>query len=83
MGLQIVVHYRNAPVTYNVTQQESDVFHLKLNDGQNSHEEYVPEKVIIRKKGKIWVSDLEDYHELVDALTTEINRFCQDEDRIL
>ena len=30
---------------------------------------------LIRKKGKIWISDLENYNELIAKLTTEISNF--------
>ena len=70
-----MVHYRNRPVTYAITAQESDVYQLHLNGGQGeANEDYVPQKVVIRKKGKIWVSDAENYMELIDALKTEIEQ---------
>jgi hypothetical protein len=79
MAFQILIQYHNAPVTYNVTIQEEDVYHFRLNEGQaKSGEAYIPEKLVIRKKGKIWVSDLEDYGELVTSLTKEIKNFSND-----
>ena len=76
MGLLISISYKNLPVTYNVTVHEDEVYHLRLAQRQESgNENYIPEKVVIRKKGKIWISDLENYQELVGKLTTEISNF--------
>jgi len=76
MGLLISISYNNQPVTYNVTLHEEEVYHLRLAQTQESgNENYLPEKMIIRKKGKIWISDLENYNELVGKLTTEISNF--------
>jgi hypothetical protein len=74
MALQILIQYRNYPVTYEVTLQEEDIYHLRLSEG-NYHEEYIPQKFFIRRKGKIWISDLEDYRELVNAMVAEIENF--------
>jgi hypothetical protein len=53
--------------------QEDGVYNLKLQENvQEKHQEYIPDKIIIRKKGKIWISDMDNYDELVQALTDEI-----------
>lgn len=76
MALKVMVHYKDAPLVYDVTRQEDDIYHLRLfEQTENSFESYVPAKMIIRKKGKIWVSDCEDYHELVSSLTAELTQF--------
>jgi hypothetical protein len=76
MALQISIQYHNRPVTYDVTIQEEEVYHLRLNKNQEKKKgDYVPEKFFIRRKGKIWISDLENYNELVDTLTKEIWSF--------
>ncbi|RYZ57535.1 MAG: hypothetical protein EOO14_10875 [Chitinophagaceae bacterium] len=76
MALKIMVLYKEAPLVYDVTRQEDDIYQLRLfGQKENSGDDYVPEKVIIRKKGKIWVSDLENYPELVNSLTAEILQF--------
>ena len=76
MGLHVSISYNNHPVTYSVTQHEDEVYHLRLaQEQQKGNENYIPEKVVIRKKGKIWISDLENYNELVAKLTTEISNF--------
>ena len=81
MALKIMVQYRDLPVVYDVTKQEDDVYHLRLHDQKdNNGEGYVPVKMIIRKKGKIWISDLEDHRELVDSLTAEITQFRTEEE---
>lgn len=77
-----MVHYKDAPVVYDVTRQEDDIYQLRLyGQPDNSGDGYVPEKVVIRRKGKIWVSDLEDYHELVNSLTAEISQFRTEEEK--
>lgn len=76
-----MVHYKDAPLVYDVTRQEDDIYHLRLHgQEENSGDDYVPEKMIIRKKGKIWISDLEDYQELVSSLTAEITQFRPQEE---
>ena len=76
MGLLISISYNNQPVTYNVSLHEEEVYHLRLAQKQeDGNENYLPEKMVIRKKGKIWISDLENYNELVGKLTTEILNF--------
>jgi hypothetical protein len=81
MALKVMVQYRDSPLVYDVTRQEDDVYHLRLYEqGENSGESYVPVKMIIRKKGKIWISDCEDYRELVSSLTAEITQFTPEEE---
>lgn len=76
MGLLISISYRDQPVTYNVTIHQDGIYHLRLAQGQErGNKNYVPEKVVIRRKGKVWISDLENYAELVDKLTDEICNF--------
>lgn len=82
MALKVMVQYKDAPVVYDVTRQEDDIYHLRLHDQpDNSGEGYIPQKMIIRRKGKIWISDLEDYQELVSSLTAEITQFRTDEEK--
>jgi hypothetical protein len=82
MALKVMVQYKDAPIVYDVTRQEEDIYHLRLH-GQlhNSGDNYIPEKMIIRRKGKIWISDLEDYQELVSSLTAEITQFGTEEEK--
>lgn len=76
MALRILIQYQEQPVTYEVTQQEEDVYHLRLSDDCcDPSGPYIPQKFYIRRKGKIWISDLEDYRELVGCLTAEIESF--------
>lgn len=76
MALKVMVQYKDLPLIYDVTKQEDDVYHLRLQDQRdNSGDAYVPEKMVIRRKGKIWISDLEDHRELVSSLTAEITQF--------
>ncbi|TCJ12057.1 hypothetical protein EPD60_15995 [Flaviaesturariibacter flavus] len=75
MGMQIVVDYNQQAVTYDVTAQEKDVYRLCLNGYTQQGPEYIPSKIHIRRKGKVWISDLENYRELVGALLVELVRF--------
>jgi hypothetical protein len=77
MALQILVQYRNQPVSYNVDKEEDNIYRLCLNRDRvnRRNEEYIPEKIVIRKKGMIWISDMDNYDELVNALTREIISF--------
>lgn len=76
MGLLISISYNNQPVTYDVTLHQEEVYHLRLAQSQEGgNENYLPEKMMIRKKGKIWISDLENYTELVGKLSNEISNF--------
>jgi hypothetical protein len=47
----------------------------------NSGDSYVPAKMIIRKKGMVWISECENYQELVSSLTAEITQFRPEEER--
>lgn len=79
MGMQLTIQYKNLPLTYEVTPQESNIYILKLNGEVSTiNGEYVPQKMVIRRKGKIWISDLENYHDLVNILVEEIDRFTTD-----
>ena len=83
MALKIIVQYKDQPLVYNVTRQEENVYQLRLQEGtNNTGEEYVPEKLVIRKKGMIWVSDLEDHRELVATLTNELTQFNSEEQQL-
>ena len=76
-----MVQYRNLPVAYDVTRQEDDVYSLSLhNNTDNRGDGYVPQKISIRRKGKIWISDLENQQELVNALIAEISRLQPEEE---
>jgi hypothetical protein len=78
MAIQILIQYKNHPVAFNVKTQEKDIYHLCRNADQNHiNGEYIPGKIIIRRKGKIWVSDIDTCPELIGALTTEVIKFNQ------
>jgi hypothetical protein len=83
MALKVMVYYKDLPLVYDVTRQEEDIYHLRLFGQEgNSGENYVPEKMIIRRKGKIWISDCEDYRELVSSLTAEITQFRTESEQV-
>ena len=75
MALQIAIQYQHQLLTYDITVEEEDVYIFRMNEQPNINGNYIPGKIIIRRKGKVWVSDLEDNEELVNALIKEINYF--------
>ena len=76
MAIQISIHYHNMPVTYDVTIQEDAIYQLRYRGENNKpNGEYIPQKIVIRKKGKIWISDQDNYDELVSSLTNGIIQF--------
>lgn len=83
--MQIVVDYQNQPVTFKVTNEEKDIYKLCLEQDNIGidNDKYIPTKIVIRKKGKIWISDVEDYGVLVSALTTELDKFNNDKYKII
>lgn len=79
MALQILIQYKDHPIAFNVKTQENDIYHLCRTQEENHiNGEYIPGKIVIRKKGKIWISDIEAYPELIGALTTEVIKFNKD-----
>ena len=73
MGLQILIEYKEQPLIFDVTTQETDIYRLcRTQADEHLNGEYIPEKIIIRRKGKIWVSDIETSPELIQALTREV-----------
>ncbi|MFL5808763.1 MAG: hypothetical protein ACJ749_04530 [Flavisolibacter sp.] len=77
MALQITIQYHDRPVTYDVTTEEEGVYILRYSLPQaRNTKDYIPVKLVIRRKGKIWVSDADIYPELVNALTQEICNFA-------
>ena len=75
MALQTTIHYHNQPLTYEITIEEEDVYIFRLHEQWSTRREHIPEKLVIRRKGKLWVSDVEDREELVNALIKEIESF--------
>jgi hypothetical protein len=82
MGIQIAIHYRNKPVTYDVTVLDDKIYQLRWNGfRQEKNDDYIPEKIVIRRKGKIWVSDMDNHEDLMSVLTEEIKRFDPETER--
>ena len=79
MGIQIAIQYKNKPLTYDVLIQEDKIYYLRLTPQTARNGEYIPEKIVIRKKGKIWISDMDNYDELIGSLTQELIQFNPDE----
>jgi len=79
MAFQLSIQYRNTTLVYDVSVQEEQVYLLRLsNENQPANGEYVPEKIVIRRKGKLWVSDMDNNDELFNCLIKEIIRFAPD-----
>ena len=76
MAIQLTIQYRSKPLTFDVTTQDNSVYLLRLQSkGEASNNEYIPEKIVIRRKRKTWISDMDNYDELINALTNEIIQF--------
>lgn len=79
MSMQLVVNYNDQPVIYNVFSEEKNIYRLCLDEAATSRgPTYIPNKINIRRKGKIWISDLEDDDSLVKSLMHELNKFSKD-----
>lgn len=75
MGIQIAIQYHDSPVRYEVTIQEGNVYQLRLSSSnRDANGQYIPEKIVIRRKGMIWISDMDNYEELISLLTHEISQ---------
>lgn len=81
MALKVVVQYRKAAVVFDVARQEDEVYCLRLSGDTDNGKEHIPQKIIIRKKGKIWVSDMENYPELLAKLTAEVKQLSGSNER--
>lgn len=69
-----MVQYKNESLIYDVVMQEDNVYQLKMDSSfKRDPDYYIPEKIIIRKKGMLWISDNENCPELVHALKLEIS----------
>jgi hypothetical protein len=75
MSLQITICYHDQQLSYDVTVQQEEAYLLCKAEGTASGKEYIPRKINIRRKGKIWVNDVETHPELVDLLIKEIIQF--------
>lgn len=75
MALLIAVTYRDKPLAYTVTNPAREIFVLRMQGSQISGGDFLPEKIVIRRKGKIWVSDAAECPELIHLLTNEIRNF--------
>ena len=74
MHYNIHTNYQGRQVVYEASSEDGDVFHLRLqSNNEGGNETYIPEKIVIRKKGKLWVSDIDNYPELVDKLIVSIS----------
>lgn len=81
MGLTISVQYNGQPLAYTIVMQEENVYQLRFQQ-ENKTGSFIPEKMITRKKGMVWVSDCENYRELVAALTAEITGFDKNQQKV-
>jgi hypothetical protein len=76
MALQVSIKYEGKQLTYDVesAQEEVYIFRMCENTSENKNGNY-PQKLVIRRKGKIWISDIENHRKLVDCLIDEIRSF--------
>jgi hypothetical protein len=76
MSLQITICYHGQQISYNVTVQQEEAYLLcKSSNERTSGSEYIPDKINIRRKGKIWINDVETHSELIGLLVDEISQF--------
>jgi hypothetical protein len=76
MALNISINYEGKDITYEVESTQEEVYILRMtNDSEKENKGKVPQKLVIRRKGKIWVSDAENYTNLVNTLTSELKTF--------
>lgn len=80
MPLQLSIDYQNTHVVYDVITQEDQVYQLHLIGNNHPNGEYLPQKIILRKKGNIWVSDMDNNSELFKALTAEVIKISGEPD---
>ena len=79
MALQVVVRFEDRPVTYQVISDEKNIYRLLLHESTPGYADgLMPSKINIRRKGKIWVSDLEDDNALVQSLMCELKKLNKD-----
>jgi hypothetical protein len=74
MALKVVVNYKASEMIFDVIKQENDVYCLRKSGSPDSGKDYIPQKIIIRRKGKIWISDVENHIELMGLLITEVKQ---------
>ena len=72
MALFISSAYRNKPVMYSIDNPGDDIYLLRLHGPQGAGDDFLPGKIVLRRKGKIWVSDAENCPELIQQLTAEV-----------
>jgi hypothetical protein len=76
MAFQLNVEYRNHPVCCDLTAQEESVYLLCLtNNNTDRSGDYIPEKIVIRKKEKRWVRDMDNTSELANFSIKEMILF--------
>ena len=77
MALQLLVQHDGQPVTYQIIAEGESVYRLLL-DPAHPDDGTLPAKINIRRKGKLWVSDLEDDNALVQSLMGELIKLNND-----
>jgi hypothetical protein len=74
MALKVMVNHKGSELIFDVMKQENDVYCLRKSGGPDSGKDYIPQKIIIRRKGKIWISDVENHLELMGLLIAEVTQ---------
>ncbi|HEU0065489.1 MAG TPA: hypothetical protein VFQ58_10670 [Flavisolibacter sp.] len=76
MALNVRINYEGKDITYEVESTQEEVYILRMNrDSEKENKGKIPQKLVIRRKGKIWISDAENYTNLVNTLTSELKAF--------
>lgn len=76
MAIQVSVNFRGNHLTYDVESSQEEVYILRMcENSKNATTTELPQKMVIRRKGKLWISDAENYTELVSSLKEEISGF--------
>lgn len=76
MAIQVSVNFEGNNLTYDVESTQEEVYIFRMcEQSKNSKTSDLPQKLVIRRKGMIWISDAENYTELVNSLKDEISSF--------
>jgi hypothetical protein len=79
MAIQLSVNFHGNHLTYDVESSQEEVYILRMCEhSKNAQTTELPQKMVIRRKGKLWISDAENYTELVSSLKEEIRGFSPD-----
>ncbi|MFL5788653.1 MAG: hypothetical protein ACJ748_11415 [Flavisolibacter sp.] len=76
MALKVSINYEGENIIYDVESTQEEVYIFRMcNYDSVQNRGSIPQKLVIRRKGKIWISDAENYQALVNSLTEEVKAF--------